>query len=264
MPNPLVAWIGKPDHWTPPEVSVEDAQWVLAATDDALPEVIQLGHKLDKLHVHLFGALKAIDRYLLRGAVDGRYNPDWQGFKYKPQVVVKAPASSLSSGVRLLDLGAPEIDIVRRLRDLASYAFEDLYGVIEEFIEGDAIEVSGVKLAGQIFFFHQLRQHWTADWSRIELYERVFDYWWLYDETLNALDQIGLDDCAFCVEWRVTGFMQAKLIEINPRLGDEDKCYFETLWHRAITDQIEDWAQEVWAAELQEIAPAVAQVAHGK
>lgn len=255
----LVNWIGRPDHWMPPKTSFEEAKWVLAATDDALPVVAQL---VAKRHIKPLAALKAVDRYELRRALVSCYNPAWSSFEYCRRVVVKAPASAASSGVRLLDIQTPEIEIVNVLRRLNGNP-PQLWGVVEEFIEGDAIELSGVKLSGALYFFHMLRQRWSPDWSRIERYERVFDRWWLYNETVVVLNDIGLDNSAFCVEWRVIRNQQAKVIEINPRPGDDDKGYFEALWDRPIAEQIEEWAEEVFRAESSETAQVQVVVAQG-
>lgn len=259
----LVHWFGKPEHWMPPDTSFEDAKWVLAATDDALPEVLKCS---SARYITPDAALKAIDRYYLRQSLYTQFNPEWNSFTYNSRVVVKAPGSALASGVRIVDLEAPEVEIVRWLRAMLKKP-KEVSGVIEHFVEGDAIELSGAKLNGQIHFFHPLRQHWKmrplSDMPVIERYERAFDHWWLYDETRRALDCIGLDDSAFCVEWRVTGYQQAKVIEINPRPGEDDKGYFEALWDIPIADQIESWAQEVYRAELQETAQAHAQAVHG-
>jgi len=254
----LVFWFGHPQHWTPPKTSFEEAQWVLSATDEALPPVSQM---IEKRHITPLAAAKAVDRYLMRQALWSQLNPEWEYFYYHPRVVVKAPGSAMSSGVRVVDLEAPEIEIVRQLRRLSNQP-EQLRGVVEQFVEGDAIELSGVRLAGRIYFFHALRQHWSRDWTSVKSYERVFDHWWLYKETAEALKCIGLDDSAFCVEWRVTGYEQAKLIEINPRPGEDDKGYYEALWDRPIADQIEEWAQEVYRAESPETAQAQVVATH--
>lgn len=257
----LVHWVGKPDYWTPPEVSPETARWALAATEEALPEVCAPEH-WGKLRITRDAALKAVDRYLMRLPLPSRLNPEWAPFEYSRRIVVKAPASSGSSGVHMLNLETPENAIVSALRAMIGNS-DVLKGVVEEFVDGDAIEISGVRLSGKTFFFHPLRQYWTEDLIRIERYERVFDHWWLYQETSDALNCIRLDNSAFCVEWRVTGYQQAKLIEINPRPGDDDKGYFEALWDRPIADQIEEWATDVYHTELQAAQQAQAQATRG-
>lgn len=259
----LVTWLGIPDHWTPPAISLEESRWVLAATEDALPDVVRL---MDKRHISPRAALNAVDRYRLRRELPSGFNPSWSSFTYTPRVAVKAPASSGSSGVHILELETPENAVVSALRKMLALP-EELTGVVEEFIDGEAIELSGVKFADRVFFFHPLRQYWTvrplSDVPYIERYERVFDHWWLYNETADALRYIGIDNSAFCVEWRVTGYRQAKIVEINPRPGDDDKGYFEALWDRPIADQIEEWAQDVYHAESPETALVTAQATHG-
>lgn len=255
----LVAWIGKPDHWTPPDVPLDVAKWVLAADEEALPDVILTagGH-----HISAQAALNAVDRYALRNALGSQFNPDWTTFEYRRQIVVKAPASSASSGVRLLAMETPENAIVAQLRHLVNDS-RPLRIVVEEFIEGDAVELSGVKLNGRVFFFHPLRQHWTKDCSRIERYERAYNQWRLYELTVDALRYIKLDNSAFCIEWRVVDHETAKVIEINPRLGDDDKGYFEALWDIPVAEQIERWATDVYLAESPETAQETAQAAQG-
>lgn len=238
----LVTWLGKPDNWTPPKPD-PDAYWVLAATDDALPEVLQ---QHNKARISSLAAVRALDRAQLRRAVPAYLNLPHTIFSYEhSKVVVKAAASSASSGVHILNLRTDEMDTLRKVYEVSEMPFSPC-GVVEQYVEGKAIEISGVKLSGQIRFFYPLRQRWSEDGTRITAYERCSDYWWLYEFSADLLEILTLDCSAFCIEWRVTGEKQARVIEVNPRLGEDDKDYFKLLWDRQPTEQIEAWAAEIY------------------
>jgi hypothetical protein len=241
----VVLWAGKPDYWSPPDRNssgdVEGFQ--LAATDDGVVDV--LGYVSPYLNEHKItreAAINCMDRYSLRMALHSRFNPEWESFEWRNgSHVVKAPASSLSNGVTIVKSDKEEIDRLKLL------GVQKLRGVIEEFVEGDAIEISGFRLKGETFFFGQVRQRWSTDWSKIEWYCATdpYRYWWLPGLTDKALDDVKLDNSCFCVEWRVIGYKQAKVLEINPRWGEDGNGYCVTARGGADCDWVEREARRI-------------------
>lgn len=256
MPVRLVAWAGQPLHWNPPVANRELAQWLLAATEDALPSVLQSTGLKTISHE---AVINVLDRNALRHALRYKHSPVFTCFDYASKVIVKSPASAGSSGVHLLDLRTEELKVLVQVRDLCARLgmqnlLRNLRGVVEEFVFGDAIELSGVKLDGNLHFFHPLRQFWSEDWKRITGYGRCFEYWWLYEQTAEVLNTVKLNNSSFCVEWRVTGDQEAKVIEINPRIGDDDQGYFEALWDKPVAEQIEEWANSIQSKQVKQEA----------
>ncbi len=239
MSEQTVLWVGEPDHWSPPAFVGQSQRFVLAATDDAVPQIV--AHSDGELiGITREAAINCMDRYSLRWALQSRFNPEWEFFDWRNgSHVVKAPASSLSNGVTIVKSDEGEIDRLKLL------GVQNLRGVVEEFIAGDAIEISGFRLKGETFFFPRVRQCWNEDWSKIEYYGLTDGYWWLPNFTDKALDQVKLDNSCFCVEWRVTGYKQAKVLEINPRWGDDGKGYCVTARGAAPCDWVEREARRI-------------------
>ncbi|HME06064.1 MAG TPA: hypothetical protein VKG25_03405 [Bryobacteraceae bacterium] len=145
------------------------------------------------------------------------FNPKWQPCPWQSGVV-KAPTSVENQGVGYLRANW-------YTRNLHRYAPElSAIGVVEEWLDGEAWEQDGYIVKGQCGWFWPLRQRWDSSSTKIRKYQRaktVLGPDDLREATAIAVRTIGLDDCCFCAEWRLTkkGW---KLIEIQARLGQDE------------------------------------------
>lgn len=149
----------------------------------------------------------------------------WSACKWKT-CVVKAGASTLGHGVRRI-VNTSSIRLTIQEAERAAYyelaRAERVIGqrpmaVIEEYIEGEQFEISGVvDSEGRItHWFNVLHQTW--DKGRIFQYERTHGSKQeeLQELVTPVVKGFGLTTCGFNVEIRGN-----KIIEIQPRLGEE-------------------------------------------
>jgi len=233
MSEQIVLWAGQPEHWQPPAsdtLTVVDRGFRLAATDEGIVDVINGAPSFSQTFtITREAAINCLDRHAFRVALADRFNPQWERFSWLGRHVMKAPASSMNNGIVFSKSDPSELDVLKQIAKRKEY-----YGVVEEFIEGDAVEISGFRLKGETFFFPRVRQFWNQGddirepWTFITRYEYTQDYWWLPNFTDKALDDVKLDNSCFCVEWRVQGYKSAKVVEINPRWGDDGNGYCVT------------------------------------
>lgn len=145
-------------------------------------------------------------------------NPEWEPWHFRPGVV-KAPASTLNQGVRFF----LPLDTMPAVSRLAAHVPElARLGVVEAFIAGDAWELDGFVIEGEISFFKPMRQWWTPDWAKIVGYERDRAPVDLYLAAQKAIWAVGLDNSPFCIELRHAAG-RWYVIEIHARLGEDDE-----------------------------------------
>ncbi len=163
-------------------------------------------------------ALAATSRLAQRVALASTgLNPKWQPCPWQSGVV-KAPTSVENQGVGYLPANWYTRNLRRYARELSSI------GVVEEWLEGEAWEQDGYIVKGQLGWFWPLRQHWDPRNTKIRKYQRAKTLPGpdgLRESTAIVVRTIGLADCCFCAEWRLTknGW---RLIEIQARLGQDE------------------------------------------
>lgn len=188
-------------------------------------------------------AINCTSRLAMRVALSvTRANPDWKPIEMpinrRAPLVVKAPASTMSDGVRVFSSTESTYNLSRHAWDLASI------GVMEEYIPGEQWEIDGCAIGGRIMFFHALLQIWNKEGTKIIDYRRNTnpspD---MLSTARKAIRALGLNDCPFCLELRsING--QWIIIEAHARLG-EDPGLPAKMWDEDPREQIERWC-EAW------------------
>lgn len=183
-------------------------------------------------------ARRATDRRWQREALPSDLSPAWvpddpRGFDFP--LVVKAPASTLSRGVRVVDspagLRRASASLDRRYADrLCAVRLRPDYEVLfEAFVPGEQWEVGGVLRKRRTHtMFRPLRHVWNRPAGAITDYVSGPAPRGLMDAALLAVEALGLRDCGFCVELR--GEPGAwKVVEVHARTGEDDGDYHATL-----------------------------------
>lgn len=235
-----IQWVGYSQFWSPVEPSSLNL-YAMPLVEEAVLSVAFDKRYEGKRRLSRQGAINCSSRVALRKALEGvGLNPRWEKFQYpKHPSVLKAPASTSGSGIHLLTQ-SPSLD---RLKEYAPE--EALWGVVEEWIEGPQWEIDGFVLEGNIHFFFPLRQHW--DRGRIVKYERELFTFGLRNAAADAIRAVGLDNCPFCVEMRLSGGRWI-IIELNARLG-EDPGLSALIWDMDPLSVIEQTAYKITSLE---------------
>lgn len=191
-------------------------------------------------------ALRCTDRREQRSWLEQTgLNPRWWTYGRSPfpsdiKLVAKAPASTLSRGVQILEPNV-EHDYVAIARDVYNGARKEvsrlvLAGyippypmILEEYLLGPQYEVCGISTDDVVFCFRPLRHHWDEEERCIVEYEPI-DHddtaLELVEAAIKAVNAIGLTWCGWCVEIRGPPW---RIIEVNARLGEDDKDYNQAL-----------------------------------
>lgn len=229
-----ILWVGEADHWSSPRAPERPA-FAMPLCEESVLETA-FNHSFSGLRrLSKNAALACVSRYcqrraLERGAPD--LNPGWAPITKWPKgrAVVKAPASCLASGVRILDEDF-------YVRELLLYAPKAAIGVVEEFVEGPQWELDGFVIGGEFRAFRHLLQHWSD--GRIVHYEPSFAEG-LENAVKRAIRAVGLDECPFCAEMRLSA-EGWKVVELHARLG-EDKDLAAAMWPTCPLNVIESFA----------------------
>lgn len=176
--------------------------------------------------------LATTDRRLLRRKLRPELSPAWAVDRLPGSPgpwYVKAPASTLSEGVSKMFRGRQLRDqsqkVWRRnslLNSLLERGWDPGYqAMVEEFVDGPQWEVSGVASGGQgAIFGAPIRQRWRG--RSIIRYEADPNApARLCKAALQAVEDLGLDRCAFCIEMRVREDGQPVVIDAHCRPGEE-------------------------------------------
>jgi hypothetical protein len=214
-----VVWVGRNDSRFWP--SQPEPAW--AAVAMPLTEASVLRTAFDPKYAHLRrlsknAALACTSRLAQRVALASTgFNPRWQPYPWQPGVV-KAPVSVENIGVGYLRANWYTRNLARHAPELAGW------GVVEEWLEGEAWEQDGYVVNERLGWFWPLQQYWTQNRAKIRKYKRARSFSGpseLRDATAEVVRALGLSDACFCSEWRLTkrGW---KLIEIQARLGQDE------------------------------------------
>lgn len=197
--------------------------------------------------VSLVTAIACTDRLTQRQFLHSskleRLNPQWcrlvkgeyeEFIKGTPELVVKAPISTLSRGVAIArnsdNLLYIDKQLRRRCYDLIAKlnrVMSPSCSLVEEFIYGDSIEVSGVVgRDGKIKHrFRPLHQRWVD--NRITQYSLVLD---LADELCHYATDIvkafEMRSCGYSIEFKGPPW---KVIEVHCRIGEDGGDYEELI-----------------------------------
>lgn len=169
-------------------------------------------------------------------SIDPSLNPEWREAgtdlpsRLQRDVVIKAGASTYNRGIVFSD--APTEEAVQKATQGAYYELARLRrcgvnrpsAIIEERLEGEQYEVSGIvdRFGHIVRWFQILRQTWDGD--RIVNYEVVKDQDDLIGIARKLVHGFRLRECCFNIEIR-----GGKVVEIQPRLGEDNGSYYELL-----------------------------------
>lgn len=211
----MIRWVGHSVVWKPTRQTGQDVnQYVMPLTEEAVLEVAQCPWGK---HLSLDAALNCMDRYRLRQTLNlTGLNPGWTSFPWPERAsVLKAPASTRNSGVWFLPQTTFEIERLRSPRS----AGLDNFGVVEDFVDGPQYQVDGYVLDGAAATFYPLHQHWMGE--QIVRYERAPEFPDLRSLAKTVALTLGIDNCPFCIEFRLDSNSCWKVIEVNTRLGED-------------------------------------------
>lgn len=226
--------------------------FVVPMTEEAILASAYINEQLDFPGLSLTSAMNCVCRERQRATidlVDPELNPKWmradslQTMDWSP-CIVKAGSSTLSYGVKK---ACPDT-LVLAIQEVRQSAYYELartarvlgvkpITIIEEYIEGEQYEISGIVGAnGEILhWFNALHQSWDS--GRILKYQPAL---WpdtiklrkLVEPVVRAFDFVN---CCFNIEVRGN-----KIIEIQPRLGEEGGEYESLISSKSSTQVVYD------------------------
>jgi hypothetical protein len=218
----MIDWIGH-SNWHKPKPTDGELRYRFPLTEEAVLEVATSNSELK--HLSLEAAVTCCYRFAFRRALDDTgLNPKWDYYRWTPGAVVKAPASTASDGVHV-------VNKTWSVARLEPHVKDDLQGVVEEYIPGPQWEVNGVVLNGEVLFLRTFQQVWQD--GTVLGYRSEWLQAWQRDAASMCLLAVGLDNCPFCIEMRRFE-ERAVVIECNARLGEDphhplDIKHLETL-----------------------------------
>jgi hypothetical protein len=173
----------------------------------------------------------------------GMLNPRWcpltpdsckEFSKFCRNLVVKAPVSTLSRGVALVDQYDDFLYIDQQLRrrcyDLIAKlkrVFPNPISILEDYVEGDAVEISGIVASdGEVkHWFRELHQEWQD--NRIKKYRPTLDTNMdLRSYGRKIVKAFDMKNCGFSIEFKGPPW---KVMEVHCRLGEDGGDYEELI-----------------------------------
>jgi hypothetical protein len=201
-----------------------------------------------KNSISLEAARNCTDRLRQRQALEKTgLNPRWSvdgvgDLKYP--LIIKKPASARSSGVMLIknkagltiflkdkELNAQE----QRLHDVGFPPAHQF--IVEEYIEGDSWEVSGISRDKVVHTFPPIRQIWDPPTKWIDEYRLEAPPAGLIEAAVDAVEACGLKWAPWCVELKGTAD-NWKIIEVNGRLGEDGRGYYKKLGGNEVANKL--------------------------
>ena len=186
--------------------------------------------KVEKLGVKglsVPAALNCINRLMLRLALVGTgLNPKFRPVEILPGVI-KTSFSSQNTGVYFI-----HEETYSEVPAQLKVHFPELkaIGVWEEFVVGESFEITGFIINGEINYRRGYKQTWNSQRNRIIRFESKPITEFPLELTTLALKRLGLDNTFFDIELMLMDDGTWKLIEVNPRLGEDPRldCDFLT------------------------------------
>lgn len=211
----MILWVGESEYLDAPYR--DEGEYVMPLTEEAVLPVA-FGDWGDGKRLSPEAALCCTSRYAQRMALKGTgLNPQWQIGPVWDDMVLKAPASAMNSGVWHLH---PTWESQR----LAEYAPNlSRRSVVEQYMDGPQYQVDGFVLDGRDFVAVPIQQTWHGEYIaeyrsvKGEELPKV-----LQDAAIRAVRAVRLDNCPFCVELR---FHEGapRVVEINARFGEDPR-----------------------------------------
>ena len=206
--------------------SIINADCLVCVNSEYELETAMLVEKHGVRGISITAALNCINRLMFRLALVGTgLNPEFHPIELTPGVL-KLSSSAQNSGVVFV----PE-DTYSDLPAQIQTHFPELarIGVWEERLYGDFLEVSGYIVNGIAYYKEAKLQTWNAKSNRIIKYEKI-ELEKIPTTLLDtAFKRLGLDYTFFCAEMVMLDDGVFKLIEVNHRLGEDNRIVREDL-----------------------------------
>ena len=223
--------MGAPTPYLPEvknQVDVQSADVVVCVNSETEIETALACSRYKKRGLTINAALNCIHRCMFRMILSGHaLNVPFRPITIKPDEVLKMATSVHNSGVHYL---TPDT-YTDSYNALKSY-FPELatIGVVESYLKGKRYELSGYVLGGVFEPKIALRQEWDPKYQMIVAYHEVNTNFLPLSLIETALCRLGLNDSFFNAEL-IQHEGQWKLIEVNPRLGEDPRLTQDSLYY---------------------------------
>lgn len=226
-----IYWMGAPNPFFPDiqnSNSIINSDLLVCLSSECEVETAINCEQYNKLGLSVSALLHCTNRLSFRMALAGLELNTWfSPVNISPPAVLKMSASTSNTGVYFINQ-----DTYTGVQYNMDQIFPDLKHicVVEEMLTGTHYEISGFILKDKVYFRLPYQQRWNQYKNKILEYTPADINIYPLDKLRLALKRLGLNNTFFNMELVLTADNQWKLIEVQPRLGEDVRLNRERLY----------------------------------